>query len=168
VAAISISKVSKSFGNTKVLQELSLEVKNGELFFILGPSGCGKTTLLRLIAGLESPDSGSIRFDEEEVTTLPSQKRNVGLVFQNYALWLHMSVEENIRFGLSMHGFSPWEQNKRISEMLERVRMNDFRFRLPGDLSGGQQQRIALARALALKPQLLLLDEPLSNLDSRL
>ena len=168
MAAISISKVSKSFGNTKVLQELSLEVKNGELFFILGPSGCGKTTLLRLIAGLESPDSGSIRFDEEEVTTLPSQKRNVGLVFQNYALWLHMSVEENIRFGLSMHGFSPWEQNKRISEMLERVRMNDFRFRLPGDLSGGQQQRIALARALALKPQLLLLDEPLSNLDSRL
>src|SRR5690606_27126857 len=147
---------------------ISLRIEAGELFFLLGPSGCGKTTLLRMIAGFVEPTAGRIRFGDRDVTDLPPEKRNAGMVFQNYALWPHMTVAENVAFGLTVRKVSKAERQDRVMEALRAVRMQDYAARKPNQLSGGQQQRVALARALVIKPQVLLLDEPLSNLDAKL
>ena len=168
MAALTISKVSKSFGPQSVLSEISLEISSGEFFFILGPSGCGKSTLLRIIAGLERADGGTIAIDGAVVNSVPPQKRGIGMVFQHYALWPHMTVAQNVRFGLEVQRLSQDEQRLRMNDALEAVRMLGFEHRYPHELSGGQQQRVALARALALQPRVILMDEPLSNLDARL
>jgi iron(III) transport system ATP-binding protein len=160
--------ITKRFGDTVAVDDVSLDIASGELFFLLGPSGCGKSTLLRLIAGLHSPSSGRILFDDRDVTSLGTEKRNAVMVFQSYALWPHMTVAENVRFGLKVRGASRAQQNARIDEILRLVQMHDYAQRKPNQLSGGQQQRVALARALAVKPDCLLLDEPLSNLDAKL
>lgn len=165
---ISVQRVVKTFGRVRALDDVSLEIERGELFFLLGPSGCGKTTLLRSIAGFYTPDSGSICFGDRDVTTLPPQKRNTGMMFQNYALWPHMTVEANVAFGLKVRRVPRAERNRRVSEALEMVRMTEYARRKPNQLSGGQQQRVALARAMVIRPQCLLLDEPLSNLDAKL
>lgn len=168
MTAIRLQNVSKSFGPTVALAPLNLEIRAGELFFLLGPSGCGKSTLLRLIAGLHETDSGHIWFNDRDVTTLPTQKRNAVMCFQSYALWPHMTVRDNVGFGLDVRGISPGEKKNRVDEVLNLVQMEELAGRKPNQLSGGQQQRVALARALAVKPACLLLDEPLSNLDAKL
>jgi iron(III) transport system ATP-binding protein len=165
---ISIEHVSKRFGPVQALDDVSLTIERGELFFLLGPSGCGKTTLLRSIAGFYVPEAGRIRFGPRDVTDLSPQKRNTGMVFQNYALWPHMTVEANVAFGLNVRHVPRSERKQRVTEALRLVRMEDYGARKPNQLSGGQQQRIALARALVIRPQCLLLDEPLSNLDAKL
>lgn len=166
---ITIEKISKSYTPGKpVLKPLDLEIASGELFFLLGPSGCGKSTLLRLIAGFISPDSGRILFNDRDVTALPPEKRNAPMVFQNYALWPHLSVYENVAFGLKAQALPANEIRERAMDALETVRMQEFASRKTPSLSGGQQQRVALARALAVAPELILLDEPLSNLDAKL
>ncbi|MCX8038265.1 MAG: ABC transporter ATP-binding protein, partial [Candidatus Sumerlaeia bacterium] len=146
----------------------SIEVAPGELFFLIGPSGCGKTTLLRAIAGLVEPDSGTIFFDEREMTAVPPHRRNAALVFQGYALWPHMTVAQNVEYGLRVRHLGAAERRRRVDEMLAIVQMSDLAGRYPGELSGGQQQRVALARALVVQPDVLLMDEPLSNLDALL
>ena len=165
---VQLDKVTKRFGNVTALDEVSVEVEQGEFFFLLGPSGCGKTTLLRVLAGFEQPDSGRVLFDEQDVCELPPERRGAALVFQNYALWPHLTVRENIAFGLDVRKIDLHEKDKRVKEVLSLVRMQGFEQRRPAQLSGGQQQRVALARALVVRPQLVLLDEPLSNLDARL
>jgi len=166
---VSIRAVAKSYdGITRVLDGINLDIAAGELFFLLGGSGCGKTTLLRLVAGFITPDAGTIRFGERDVTSIPVEKRDLGMVFQNYALWPHLSVAENISFGLEMRGIATAERTRRVDETLDLVELSGFGARRIAELSGGQQQRVALARAIIIKPQVLLLDEPLSNLDARL
>ncbi|MBR2358531.1 MAG: ABC transporter ATP-binding protein [Lentisphaeria bacterium] len=166
---IKIENLSKSYTKGKlVLQPLDLEIASGELFFLLGPSGCGKSTLLRLIAGFLQPDSGRIYFNDRDVTALAPEKRNAPMVFQNYALWPHLSVFENVAFGLKAQKLPKAEVIERTMEALKVVRMEEFARRKTPQLSGGQQQRVALARALAVAPELILLDEPLSNLDAKL
>ncbi|MEM8835816.1 MAG: ABC transporter ATP-binding protein [Planctomycetota bacterium] len=155
-------------GTTKAVDQISLTINNGELFFLLGPSGCGKTTLLRMIAGFIEPTAGRLAFNRRDVTNTPPAKRNTGMVFQSYALWPHMSVAQNVAFGLDVRKISKDEQATRVSEALRAVRMSDYAERKPTQLSGGQQQRVALARALVVRPDVLLLDEPLSNLDAKL
>ena len=169
--AIEIQNVVKVYkGDTDVfaLNDVSLKIDNNEFFTLLGPSGCGKTTLLRLIAGFEHPTKGSISLNKEDISFLPPNKRPVNTVFQNYALFPHMTVGGNIAFGLEMMGMSKLDVKKTVDEMLELVEMEELINRRPAELSGGQQQRVALARALAPKPQVLLLDEPLSALDLKL
>ena len=161
-------EISKRFGDTVALDAIDLDIESGELFFLLGPSGCGKSTLLRLIAGLLPPSSGRIWFDDREVTPLGTERRNAVMCFQSYALWPHLTVRENIRFGLDVRGLARSEQHRRVDEVLELVQMMPYAARKPNELSGGQQQRVALARALVVTPDCLLLDEPLSNLDARL
>lgn len=168
MAALTIHNVQKSFGTTQVLRDISLSVGTGEFYFILGASGCGKSTLLRIIAGLDSPDSGSIESHGKRIDTVPAHQRGIGMVFQQYALWPHMTVGQNIAFGLEVQGLKRAERESRIREALDLVRMNGLENRYPHEISGGQQQRVALARALAVRPTILLLDEPLSNLDARL
>ena len=163
---LKIDSVRKSYGRTQALGEVSLAVDKGEFLALLGPSGCGKTTLLRIIAGLLEANGGQIVLDGQDVTRLPAWKRDIGLVFQNYALFPHMSVAENVGFGLEMRGVSTAERARQVDEALEVVRLADYAARKPAELSGGQQQRVAIARAIAIKPRLLLLDEPLSNLDA--
>jgi iron(III) transport system ATP-binding protein len=165
VTQIRTEALTQVYGATHALNEVNLEIRSGELFFLLGPSGCGKTTLLRSIAGLQSPSGGRILFEGRDVTAVPTQKRNAVMCFQGYALWPHMTVRENIRFGLSVRGDSGEAQ---VDKALDIVRMRDLADRKPQQLSGGQQQRVALARALAVQPACLLLDEPLSNLDTHL
>jgi len=165
---IRLEQVSKHLGETRAVDGVDLTIGEGELFFLLGPSGCGKTTLLNLIAGLLEPSSGRIWFGERDVTALPTHQRNAVMCFQSYALWPHLSVSENIRFGLGVRKLSRREQDERIEEALALVRMQQFAGRKPAELSGGQQQRVAIARATAVRPACLLLDEPLSNLDTRL
>jgi iron(III) transport system ATP-binding protein len=165
---VSLDHVTKAFGAVKAVQDVSVKIDEGELFLMVGPSGCGKTTALRIIAGFYKPDSGSVRFDEKEVNDLPPYKRNTGMVFQNYALWPHMSIYENVAFGLKMRKVPSSERVDRIRRVLDIVRMREYAERFPNQLSGGQQQRIALARALVIEPSVLLLDEPLSNLDAKL
>ena len=167
--SVEIRGISKSYvRNTKVLNPLDLTIASGELFFLLGSSGCGKSTLLRIIAGLLKPDTGSVLFNGNDITNAPPEKRKAAMVFQNYALWPHMSVFENIAFGLQIQGKKKAEIRETVMQMLELVRMTDCAERRIQSLSGGQQQRIALARALAVDPAVLLLDEPLSNLDAKL
>src|SRR5262245_4451904 len=161
-------QITRRFGDTLALDAIDLDVAPGELFFLLGPSGCGKSTLLRLIAGLLAPTSGRIRFDDRDVTALGTEQRNAVMCFQSYALWPHLTVRENVRFGLDVRGLERTEQQRRVDEVLRLVQMSAYAARKPNELSGGQQQRVALARALVVTPACLLLDEPLSNLDARL
>lgn len=166
--SVAIERVVKMFGAYVALKEVSLGVQPGELFFLLGPSGCGKTTLLRCLAGFYRPDSGRILIGDEEVTALPPHRRDTGMMFQSYALWPHMTVEENVAFGLEMRKVPSAESRRRVGEALEHVHLADRAKARPNQLSGGQQQRVALARALVIRPRCLLLDEPLSNLDAKL
>ncbi|XHR30762.1 MAG: ABC transporter ATP-binding protein [Chthoniobacteraceae bacterium] len=165
---IGVEQLRKSFGGTPALDGVTLAIEPGEIFFLLGPSGCGKTTLLRCLAGFCTPDSGAIRFGDEDVTRLPAHLRRTGMVFQNYALWPHKNVAENVAFGLEELGVSRDERRQRVAGALESVRMEAYAARGIHELSGGQQQRVALARALVVRPRCLLLDEPLSNLDAKL
>ncbi len=166
--AVDVEKVLKKFGEMTALDRVSLRIEPGELFFLLGPSGCGKTTLLRCLAGFYIPEEGKIRFGEEEVTRMEPYKRNTGMMFQSYALWPHLTVAENVAFGLEQRQLPREEIRKRTQEALESVKMGHLGERKPNQLSGGQQQRVALARALVIRPRCLLLDEPLSNLDAKL
>ena len=169
VTTIELNGVSKSYGETTALDEISLDVADGEFFTLVGPSGCGKTTTLRLIAGFETPTEGSVRFDGEDVSGVPPEKRGVGVVFQNYALFPHMTVLENVSYGLRFTEPPDGKtRDERVKELLELVDLPDAGPRRPDELSGGQQQRVALARALAPGPRVLLLDEPMSALDARL
>ena len=167
MTSVRLEKISKHFGQTIAVDDINLSINAGELFFLLGPSGCGKSTLLRLIAGLLEPSGGRIFFNNDDVTSLPTQARNAVMCFQSYALWPHMSVRENIRFGLQVRHLSAAEQNQHVDEALALVQMKEYGQRKPNELSGGQQQRVALARALAIEPKVLLLDEPLSALDAK-
>ena len=166
--SIEIQKLTKRFGTVTALHQLDLKIAPGELFFLLGPSGCGKTTLLRSMAGFYVPEEGKILFGNEDVTRLEPHKRNTGMMFQSYALWPHMTVAENVAFGLQERRVAKDEIKRRVGEALESVRMAAYADRRPNQLSGGQQQRVALARALVIRPRCLLLDEPLSNLDAKL
>jgi iron(III) transport system ATP-binding protein len=166
--SIQVKQLTKRFGPVVALHGLDLMIAPGELFFLLGPSGCGKTTLLRSLAGFFIPDAGQIFFGDEDVTRLEPHKRNTGMMFQSYALWPHMSVAENVAFGLEERKVPQAEIKQRVDEALASVRMESYADRKPNQLSGGQQQRVALARALVVRPRCLLLDEPLSNLDAKL
>jgi putative spermidine/putrescine transport system ATP-binding protein len=167
-AAIELRETSRAFGHVVALDRVSLEIAPGEFFALLGPSGSGKTTCLRLIAGFDAPDSGRILLDGDDVTDVPPFRRNVNTVFQDYALFPHMSVAENVAYGLRVRGVAAQERANRAREMLDLVRLEDFGPRRPGQLSGGQRQRVALARALINRPKVLLLDEPLGALDLKL
>jgi len=166
--SLELRELRKRFGEVEAVGGLDLELQSGELMTLLGPSGCGKTTVLRLIAGFEAPDEGRILFHGEDVTGQAPQRRGFGMVFQNYALFPHLSVFENVAFGLKAHGQAAAEIGARVERTLARVDLPGFGGRRVQELSGGQQQRVALARALAIEPPLLLLDEPLSNLDAAL
>ncbi len=167
--SVTIQNLQKIFpGNVRAVDGVSLEIRAGELFFLLGPSGCGKTTLLRAIAGFVTPDQGTICIGEREITRLPAHKRDTGMVFQSYALWPHLTIRQNVAFGLEMRRLNKTEIAKAVDAALERVQMQEKADTKPNELSGGQQQRIALARALVIEPKCLLLDEPLSNLDAKL
>ena len=165
---IEIKNINVSYGSNHVLKEVSLNIENKDFYTFLGPSGCGKTTLLRLIAGFEKSSSGELFIDGKEVSNLNPWERDVGMVFQNYALWPHMTVYKNISFGLEEKKIDKKEIKTRVDEVLELVDLKDLSGRYPFQLSGGQQQRVALARTLVVKPKVLLLDEPLSNLDAKL
>jgi iron(III) transport system ATP-binding protein len=165
---VSIQHLTKTFGGTAALKDISLEIESQELFFLLGPSGCGKTTLLRLVAGFYQPDGGQLLFGGKPMSGVPPHQRNTGMVFQNYALWPHMTVAGNVAYGLDVRSISETEKKERVAEALAIVQMEKYASRSPNQLSGGQQQRVALARALVIKPDALLLDEPLSNLDAKL
>jgi iron(III) transport system ATP-binding protein len=166
--AIQVESVVKMFGSVRALDGISVEIAPGELFFLLGASGCGKTTLLRCIAGLETPTAGAIRFGGRDVTRLPPHKREAAMVFQSYALWPHLTVGQNIAFGLEERKVGKAEIRRRVEEALEMVQLPGYGGRSIDQMSGGQQQRVSLARALVVKPKCLLLDEPLSNLDAQL
>jgi sulfate transport system ATP-binding protein len=165
--AIEARHINKAFGTTPVLQDVSVEVASGSLTALLGPSGGGKSTLLRVIAGLEQPDSGTVLISSNDVTRLAPQRRNVGFVFQHYAAFKHMTVFDNIAFGLQIRKRPKSEIHKRVHELLELVHLDQFAKRYPAQLSGGQRQRMALARALAVEPEVLLLDEPFGALDAQ-
>ncbi len=168
MAGVTLHHVTRTFGATRAVDDVSLQIEHGELFFLLGPSGCGKTTLLRLLAGFIEPESGSIQFGTADVTQVPPEKRGAAMVFQSYALWPHMTVYDNVAFGLSVRKTPAAETARRVAEALASVRLENYGNRKPSELSGGQQQRTALARAIVVKPNVLLLDEPLSNLDAKL
>ncbi|MDQ6653721.1 MAG: ABC transporter ATP-binding protein [Acidobacteriota bacterium] len=162
---LSLKTLSKRFDKTQAVADVSLEVERGEFFGLLGPSGCGKTTTLRMIAGLEKPDSGSIAFEGRDITNLPAERRGFGMVFQNYALFPHLNVSENVAFGLRARHKPKPEIRERVTSALDLVQLPGYERRRVDELSGGQQQRVAIARAVAIEPALLLFDEPLSNLD---
>jgi spermidine/putrescine transport system ATP-binding protein len=166
--SVEIDRVTKRFGDFVALHEVSLDIRRGEFFSLLGPSGCGKTTLLRMIGGFELPTAGTIRINGTDVTNLPPNKRPVNMVFQHYALFPHLSVAENVAFGLRYKDVPKAQEAKRVFDALSMVRLGGFEKRLPNQLSGGQRQRVALARALAMEPEVLLLDEPLGALDQKL
>ena len=171
--AIRIDNVSKVFehnvkGQVYAARDVSLDVAPGEFVTLLGPSGCGKTTTLRMIAGFGLPDAGRIHIGSEDVTTLPANRRNIGFVFQNYALFPHLSIFENVAYGLRVRDQSPGEIERAVSEVLALVGLSGYERQFPAQLSGGEQQRVALARAIVIRPRVLLFDEPLSNLDARL
>ena len=166
--AIQIDNVTKSYGKNIVIQGLSAEIQPGEFFTLLGPSGCGKTTLLRMIIGFNSIEGGEIRVDGKVINQIPTNRRNMGMVFQNYAVFPHMSVRDNVSYGLKTRHVPKAERYKRADEILKLVKIDDYADRMPTQLSGGQQQRVALARAIVIQPEVLLMDEPLSNLDAKL
>ena len=165
---VSLEGINLSFGKTHVLKGIDLQIESGEFFAFLGPSGCGKTTLLRLIAGFESAQTGRVIIGGKEVSYLPPWQRNLGMVFQSYALWPHMTIRKNVAFGLEERRVSRSEIKKRVDRALDLVGLLELADRRPSQLSGGQQQRVALARTIVIEPQVLLLDEPLSNLDAKL
>lgn len=165
---VRLNAVQKRFGAFTAIESIDLDIKSGELVALLGPSGCGKTTTLRMIAGLEAPTKGEVLFDGHDVSDVAVQKRNVGMVFQRYALFPHMTVEKNVTFGLDVRGLPKKEISERLEEILEVVQLNKFRKRFPAQLSGGQMQRVAIARTLITKPSVLMMDEPLANLDTKL
>ncbi|MBA3707394.1 MAG: ABC transporter ATP-binding protein [Planctomycetes bacterium] len=166
---IAVHSVTKAYRDGEpVLSDVTLDVGAGEMFFLLGASGCGKTTMLRLIAGFLTPDAGSISFGDRDVTHEPAETRDIGMVFQNYALWPHLTVGENVVFGLDVRKVASVDKRRRVEEALALVELPGYGNRRISELSGGQQQRVALARAIIVRPQVLLLDEPLSNLDARL
>jgi spermidine/putrescine transport system ATP-binding protein len=166
--SVQLEQIKKAFGQQVVIPNLDLEIKNGEFITLLGPSGCGKTTLLRMIAGFETPTEGVVRLEGQDITHLPPYKRNVNTVFQNYALFPHLNVYDNVGYGLKQKGISGQKLTEAVKNALEMVQMADFIQRKPKELSGGQQQRIALARAIVNRPKVLLLDEPLAALDLKL
>lgn len=166
--SIAIDHVVKKFGDNVIIPDLTANIKNGELFTLLGPSGCGKTTLLRMIAGFNSIEGGTIAFGDQVINDLPAYKRNIGMVFQSYAIFPHLTVRRNVEYGLRLRNVPKDEMKKRTDEMLSLVHIDEYQDRLPERLSGGQQQRVALARAIVIKPDVLLMDEPLSNLDAKL
>lgn len=168
MAKVSIENIRKQFGAAVAVSDFSLEIAEGELVTFLGPSGCGKTTTLRMIAGFITPTSGRIRIGETDVTRLPVHKRDTGMVFQRYALFPHMTVAENVAFGLEMHKVPKADRDAKIRRVLDMVRMTELRDRYPRQLSGGQQQRVGIARSLALRPKVVLFDEPTSALDPEL
>lgn len=165
---LSLSNISKKYGDFTALHPSNMEIADGEFVSLLGPSGCGKTTLLRIIAGLIEPSSGTVKVDDTDITTLPPQRRGVGMVFQDYALFPHLTVSENIGFGLKEHRYGRAEMDARVTELLQLIKLPDIGKRLPVEISGGQQQRVAFARAIAHTPQILLMDEPLGALDLKL
>jgi len=165
---VRLKDIRKDFGSFTAISHIDLDIVSGELVALLGPSGCGKTTTLRMIAGLEVPSMGHILFDGEDVSEVPVQDRNVGMVFQRYALFPHMSVEKNVMFGLKVRGTSKDDIQKRLEDILEVVQLQQFRHRFPAQLSGGQMQRVAIARTLITNPSVLMMDEPLANLDTKL
>ena len=166
--AIDIDRVVKKFGEDTVIRDVSLAIRPGEFFTLLGPSGCGKTTLLRMIIGFNSIEEGEIRVDGKVINRIPTNQRNMGMVFQNYAIFPHLSVRDNVAFGLKMRGKSRAEIDAAVNDILKVVKIDHLAERMPVKLSGGQQQRVALARAIVIEPQVLLMDEPLSNLDAKL
>ena len=166
--AINIDNVVKKYGDLTVINGLSLKIKPGEFFTLLGPSGCGKTTLLRMIIGFNSIEGGTISLDDKVINDIPTHLRNMGMVFQNYAIFPHMSVAENVAFGLKNRKWPKNEIDSIVKEALEIVKIYHLKDRMPAALSGGQQQRVALARAVVISPDVLLMDEPLSNLDAKL
>lgn len=164
---LSVINIDKSFANVKALVDVSLDVHEGEFFTLLGPSGCGKTTLLRIVAGLELPDNGRVLIGGRDITSLPATKRQVNTVFQSYALFPHLSIFENVAFGLRSRKFPQNEVQSRVARRLEMLGLEEMADRYPHQLSGGQQQRVALARALVTEPAIVLADEPTGNLDSK-
>ena len=168
MTTLTLENISKQYGETSAVRTLNLEVASGEMVALLGPSGCGKTTTMRMIAGLLAPDTGDIRFDGRSVLKTPAERRGAVMVFQKHLLFPHLSVVDNVAFGLKMRGVSRHERRRQAQAMLEHVRLDGLGDRRPQELSGGQQQRVALARALVINPEVLLLDEPLSNLDANL
>jgi putative spermidine/putrescine transport system ATP-binding protein len=165
---LTLQNLSKRFGDFVAVEDFSLSVEKGEFVSLLGPSGCGKTTTLQMIAGFLDPSGGEIRVEGRDLLRIPASKRNIGIVFQSYALFPHMTAAENVAFGLEMRGISAAERAERINRTLDLVHLGPFKDRYPKQLSGGQQQRVALARAIVIEPQILLLDEPMSNLDAKL
>ncbi len=168
MTAVHLKGIRKDYGSFTAISHIDLEIASGELVALLGPSGCGKTTTLRMIAGLEIPTSGQICFDGNDVSEVPVQNRNVGMVFQRYALFPHMSVEKNVLFGLKVRGTDKAEAEERLEQILDVVQLQQFRHRFPAQLSGGQMQRVAIARTLITNPSVLMMDEPLANLDTKL
>lgn len=168
MSKITIKNAVKRYGNTTVISGLNLDIRDGELFTLLGPSGCGKTTLLRMIAGFNSIEGGDFYFNEERINDKDPSKRNIGMVFQNYAIFPHMTVRENVAFGLKNRKLDKAVIKRECDRFLAMMQIDQYADRLPENLSGGQQQRVALARALVIKPDVLLMDEPLSNLDAKL
>lgn len=168
MATVSLQNLRKEYGGAVAVSDFSLDIAEGEMVAFLGPSGCGKTTTLRMIAGFVAPSAGAIRIGDVDVTGLPPERRDTGMVFQRYALFPHMSVAQNVAFGLEMRRMSASDRKQRVAEVLAMVQMSPLAERYPRQLSGGQQQRVAIARALAIRPKVFLLDEPLSNLDAKL
>ena len=166
--SIEIDNVTKAYQNTVVIEGLSATIQPGEFFTLLGPSGCGKTTLLRMIIGFNSIEAGEIRVDGKRINDIPTNKRNMGMVFQNYAVFPHMNVRDNVAYGLKNRGVGKNERYEKVDEILRLVKIDQYANRMPAQLSGGQQQRVALARAIVIQPDVLLMDEPLSNLDAKL
>ncbi|MBQ8081645.1 MAG: ABC transporter ATP-binding protein [Clostridia bacterium] len=166
--SIEINNVTKAYGKTIVIQGLSAQIRPGEFFTLLGPSGCGKTTLLRMIIGFNTIEGGEILVDGKVVNQIPTNRRNMGMVFQNYAVFPHMNVRDNVAYGLKNRRIPKQERYRRAEEIMKLVKIDQYADRMPAQLSGGQQQRVALARAIVIEPEVLLMDEPLSNLDAKL
>ena len=167
-ATISIENAVKRFGNDTIINGLNLDIRPGEFFTLLGPSGCGKTTLLRMIIGFNTIEGGTFKINNQVINDIPTNKRNIGMVFQNYAVFPHMSVFDNVAFGLKNRKLPKAEIQEKVDAILKVVKIDHLKDRMPAKLSGGQQQRVALARAIVIEPQVLLMDEPLSNLDAKL
>lgn len=165
---IQVDHVVKKYGDVTIIPDMSMQIKNGEFFTLLGPSGCGKTTLLRMIAGFNSIEGGEIKFDDKVINNISAHKRNIGMVFQNYAIFPHLTVRQNVEYGLKLRKIDKATMKQKVDDMLEVVKITDYQDRLPERLSGGQQQRVALARAIVIHPSVLLMDEPLCNLDAKL